>query len=220
MRLSRGDPVVGLPATDARELMRRLGDAQPESRIASWIDTGNRTNTEVARAFADAGYLRVRITHDGEPWWETTTKGNALAQASFGRPITRATAQRHLTGVIERAQEFNSDESHLIDITEIVVFGSYLDPDAQHLGDLDLGITFHSRIPDTTDTEEQTEILLNYAEASGRRFNRFLDALSWPEREALLMLSNRSPAINITRENVRTLTDQWEVVYSFNPHIS
>ena len=72
--------------------MRRFGDPQPESRIDSWIDTGIRTSTEIARAFEDAGYLRVSVVHDGETYWETTIRGNALAQASFSRPITRATA--------------------------------------------------------------------------------------------------------------------------------
>jgi hypothetical protein len=221
MRLSSSDHVAGLAAPDARKLMRRFGDAKPARAISSWIDTGSRTDTEVARALADGGYLRVRLVdHYGETWWETTTKGNALAQASFGRPITRATAQRHLTGVIDRAQTFNGDGSHLTDITELVVFGSYLDPDLQHLGDLDLAVVFRSRIPDTTSTEEFTEILLSYAHASGRRFNTFLDMLSWPDHEALLTLRNRSAAINITLENVRTLTDRWEVVYSYDTSLA
>jgi predicted nucleotidyltransferase len=216
MRLSRDDQVAGIPATDARKLMRRFGDAQPESRIGSWIDTGSRTGTEVARAFADAGYLRVSAVYDAETYWETTIQGNALAQARFGRPITRATAGRHLTGVIGRAKKFNADGSHVIDIAELVVFGSYLDPDVQHLGDLDLGVTFCNRIPDTTATFDQSEILLDYARASGRRFRNSLYALSWPEQEALQILRNRSAVINITREDVRTLTDRWEVVYSYD----
>ena len=197
--------------------MRSFGAAQPESEISYCIDTGSRTDAEVARALADAGYLRVHIVdHDGETWWETTIAGNALAQASFGRPITRAVAQRNLSGVIDRAQTFNADGSHLIDISELVVFGSYLDPNMQHLGDLDLAVVFRSRIPDTISGGENTEILLSYARASGRRFNTFIDRLFWPQHEALLMLRNRSAAINITLENVRNLTDRWEVVYSYD----
>ena len=215
MRLRRGDQIAGIPATDARALMRRFGDPQPESRIGSWIDTGIRTSTEIARTFQDAGYLRVSVVHDGQTYWETTIRGNALAQASFGRPITRATADRHLAGVIDRAKRFNADESHLVDITELIVFGSYLDPEVQHLGDLDLGVCFHSRIPDTTGPAGRSEIL-RYTEASGRHFRSLLAALSWPEREALLILRNRSAVINITTENVRNLTGRWEVVYSYD----
>jgi hypothetical protein len=217
MHLSRSEHIADLPATDARELMRRFGTAQPESGISYWITTGGRTDTQVARALAGAGYFREHIVdHDGQTWWETTIKGNALAQASFGRPITRATAARHLAAVIDRARRFNADGSHLVDITELVVFGSYLDPDIQHLGDLDLAVAFRSRIPDPTGTDGRAKILLGYARASGRSFNTFLDQLLWPEHEALLMLRNRSAAINITLENVRTLTDRWEVVYSYD----
>ena len=197
--------------------MRRFDDAQPESMIGSWIDTGSRTGAEVARAFADAGYLELQMVGgDGETWWVSTIKGSALAQASFSRPITRVTAERLLTGVIDRAKRFNADESHLIDITELVVFGSYLDPGVQRLGDLDLGVAFRSRIPGTTAPADQREILLSYAKASGRPINNLLDALSWPDKEALMILRNRSAAINLTVENVRTLTDRWEVVYSYD----
>jgi hypothetical protein len=59
----------------------------------------NKTGAEVARAFADDGYLTVYdVDRDGETWWESTTKGGALAQASFDRPIARTTEERHLAG--------------------------------------------------------------------------------------------------------------------------
>jgi len=217
MRLSRGDQIAGLPATDARELMRRFDDAQPESRIGSWIDTGGRTGAEVARAFADDGYLKVcNVDREGETWWESTIKGSALAQASFAKPITRATAEHLLAGVIERAQTFNADGSHVVDIVEVVVFGSYLDPEMQHLGDLDLAVVIRNRVPDISSTETLSAIRLRYANASGRRFSTPFKRLSWPDDEALLILGNRTAAIHITLENVRTLTDRWEVAYTYD----
>jgi len=75
----------------------------------------------------------------------TTTKGNALAMASFGKPITRAItraiADRLLTGLIDRAATWNTDQGRLISIEQLVVFGSYLDPTADRLGDLDIAAT-------------------------------------------------------------------------------
>jgi hypothetical protein len=162
MRLSRGEQIAGIPAADARQLMRRFDDAAPETMMGSWIDIGSRTSAEVARAFEDAGYLKFHeIGRDGAISWESTIKGSALAQATFGRPIKRATAERLLAEVIDRAKRFNADASHLIDITELVVFDSYVDPGVQRLGDLDLGVAFHSRIPDTTALADQREILLS-----------------------------------------------------------
>ena len=86
----------------------------------------------------------------------------------------------------------------------------------QRLGDLDLAVTFRSRIPATTAPADERQIRLSYAKASGRRINNLFDALSWPDNEALMILRNRSAVINLTDENVRTLTDRWEVVYSYD----
>lgn len=91
MRLSREDRIAGLPAGAARELMRRFRSAQPEGIISEWIAPDGRSDAEIARALAAEGWLKINVEHlDGEAWWETTTRGNALAQASFGKLITRA----------------------------------------------------------------------------------------------------------------------------------
>jgi hypothetical protein len=55
---------------------------------------------------------------------------------------------------------------------------------------------------------------LEYARASGRSFSAFPDRLFWPARELRMILKNRSPAIRITDEDVRELTDRFEVVYA------
>ncbi len=215
MRLTKADVVVGLPATVARELMRRFRSARPESEISEFVETGERSDTEIARALEAAGYLEVKYASlDGETWWETTTKGNALSQASFGRPIARATAQRHLDEVIERARVFNADVTHVAFVAELVVFGSFLDPDVDELGDLDLAVSIGSHVPMSADSDERTKILLDYARTSGRGFSTLVDRLFWPQREVILALRNRSAAINITTEDVRKLTDRYEVVFT------
>ena len=55
------------------------------------------------RAFEAAGYVECSglARAEGDDWWVTTVKGNALANASFGKPISRATATRLLPQVID-----------------------------------------------------------------------------------------------------------------------
>jgi hypothetical protein len=50
--------------------------------------------------------------------------------------------------------------------------------------------------------------------ASGRRFGVFIEELFWPSRELLMVLKNRSPAVSITREDIRLITDRYEIVYA------
>ncbi|MCW2538763.1 MAG: hypothetical protein JWN95_488 [Frankiales bacterium] len=216
MRLTRSDRIVGLPAEQARTLLRQLYAPTPQGFIDKWADTADDQDDDrsLAQKLAADGWLMAHhVDEDGETWWQTTVRGNALAQASFGRPVSRATAQRHLEAVIARAKSFNADPAYLVDIVELVVFGSYLDVDAATLGDLDLAVSFRSRIPSDTDPEEQTRIQLDYARASGRTFNTFIDQLFWPEQQALLVLRNRSAVISITTEDIVTLTDRRQTVY-------
>jgi hypothetical protein len=172
------------------------------------------------RVFEAAGYIRQvekEAAVAGERW-VTTVQGNALAQASFGKPISRATAARHLAQVIVRARRYNADPGHLLAVVEIAVFGSYLDPAADRLGDLDLAVTAVRR---ETNGDRYVDQVLACARASGRSFGTFIEELFWPARELRMILKNRSPAISITNEDISKLTDRgsgsgrrFEIVYT------
>jgi predicted nucleotidyltransferase len=212
MRVNRNDRIAGLPAPVARKVMRFFDQALPERFLGSCLDDDNREFSEIAQALASEGLLEFDHTDvDGEDWWRPAVKGRALAQASFRPPVTRATAERLLKEVIERAQRFNSTPGHLVEVAELIVFGSYLDPATDRLGDLDLAVKLRNRTDATGD--EFIQELLAYADASGRQFKNFNARLSWPENEARLALKKRSPTINITTQDVSTLTDRWEVVF-------
>ena len=138
-------------------------------------------------------------------------QGQRAGQCQLRKPVSRATATRLLAGVIERARTYNADPARLLTITEIVVFGSYLDPATDPLGDLDLAI---STVRRDTNGQRYVDNVLEYARASGRSFGAFHDQLFWPARELRMILKNRSLAISITDEDIRQLTDRFEIVYA------
>lgn len=141
--------------------------------------------------------------------WVTTVAGNALANASLTKPITRSTAERLLRGVIDRAASYNADPDRILAVTRLDVFGSYLDPEKDRLGDLDLGIEIVRRF----DSDSWTEMSLAYTAKSGRTFNRYTDRLFWPLHELLRYLKNRSSAIGFTDEDLALLTTCHERIY-------
>jgi predicted nucleotidyltransferase len=61
--------------------------------------------------------------------------------ASFAKPISRATAERLLVGLLDRAAAWNAKPDKLVSIDEVLVFGSYLDPTIDRLGDVDIAVT-------------------------------------------------------------------------------
>jgi hypothetical protein len=164
------------------------------------------------QAFEAGGYVARSNRGQGpdDVWWVTTIRGNALAYASFGRPISRTTAARLLSQVLERVRAYNADPSRLLTVTRMEIFGSYLDPDVDRLGDLDLAVSIMRR---EADSKRHAALVLEYAAASGRQFQEFVDRFLWPERELLMILKNRSTAISITTEDIRSFTDRFLVVY-------
>jgi predicted nucleotidyltransferase len=212
VRIEKNDTICGLSAPAIREVMRLFGSPTPQNVLRKWVASDE--VEELAGLLEREGWFERRhVGGDSETWWETTIRGNALAQARFGRPITRTTAERHLHSVIERAREYNDDDRHIYEITEIVVFGSYLDPAASSLGDLDLAITTRERVGTDDPSSSISDRALAYAEASGRDFKSFFQKLGWAENEVIFYLRNRAPVVSITRNDVRTFTDRWKVVY-------
>ena len=213
MRVSKSDTICGLAAPTARRLMRAYFNDRPVEVARDILSVSQDAARDQLRAFEAAGYVErgglARASADD--WWVTTVNGNALANASFGKPISRATATRLLGQVIERARAYNADPARLLTVAQIVVFGSYLDPAADPLGDLDLAV---STVRRDTDGQRHVAKVLEYARASGRSFSAFHDRLFWPARELRMILKNRSGAISITDEDVRRLTERFEVVYA------
>jgi predicted nucleotidyltransferase len=213
VRVSKSDTICELAAPAARQLMRAYYDDRPVEVACDVLGVSQDAARDQVHALEAAGYVEPRrIGHSAsDEWWVTTVKGNALANASFGKPISRATATRLLTQVIERARVYNADPARLLTVTEIVVFGSYLDAAVNPLGDLDLAV---STVRRGTNGQRYVDKVLDYARASGRSFSAFHDRLFWPSRELRMILKNRSTAISITDEDIRKLTGRFEIVYA------
>ncbi len=213
MRLQRRVAVAGLDPELARSLARACqGDLRRVDVVAERAGVGTRSAGDALRRLEADGFVRCEDI-GGDVRWSTTIAGNALAMASFNRPIRRVKAEALLAGVLERAAMFNADETHLLIISRLRVFGSYLDPEAGELGDLDLAVEFVDSAGDSLSVDEFARRALDYARASGRTFSTFILALDWPRREAEMILRNRSAYINITREDVDRLTDRQETVF-------
>lgn len=209
MRVSKTDVIAGLPAGLARAIVRKFRGRETVAEIAADLLEG--TDFELGAVFAGleaAGYMeRVRVDNDGTVWWDSTIQGNALAMASFGKPISRKTADRIVAGLLERAQAYNADPGKPMFIDTLRVFGSYLNPGIDPLGDVDIELTYGRRI-----TDQQT--LSAYTRASGRSFGTYVDQLMWPSTELFMHLKNRSAFINITLEDISRLTGSFETIYS------
>ncbi|HEU5483297.1 MAG TPA: hypothetical protein VFU98_00210 [Microlunatus sp.] len=210
MRLSKNQVIEGLAAEQARALMRlfRPNPGWTED-AADLLELDAAAAEQILYRFTQAGYLEPPRREQLGTSWITTIQGSALANASFAKPITRATAERHLQGFLDRVRSYNADHSKPYTVTHVTVFGSYLDPDQDRLGDLDLAIQVVHRVTGEDYAHRRDAVI----KASGRRFGTYIAQLTWPLRELVQFLRDRKPAINITDEDVTTLTERWSTLY-------
>jgi hypothetical protein len=77
---------------------------------------------------------------DGDERYELATDGHALAGATAQQPVTRDTAQRALDGFLARVEEINANPMAGWGVRKLVLFGSFLDPNIERVGDVDLAV--------------------------------------------------------------------------------
>jgi hypothetical protein len=212
MRVAKTDTIAGLPAPVARSLARlfRGGECVQEVGDSLLLKNGIDDSDAAFAALKERGYFeKVDVDHEGYVWWQTTTLGNALAMASFGKPISRRTAERLVAGMLDRAREYNADPARPLYVERLRIFGSYLNPEVDPLGDVDVELSIGQR------TRDQEKIHA-YTRSSGRSFRSFWAEVTWPQTELVQLLKNKSTALNITLENIDHITDRSQVVYAIN----
>lgn len=211
MRVAKNDTIAGLPAVLARSIVRKFRGREMVAESVADLLEGTGLDPEAVLADMEAaGYMeKVRVDSDGDFWWDSTIQGNALAMASFGKPISRKTADRLVSGLVERAQGYNADTRKPLFINTLRVFGSYLYTDIDPLGDVDIELTYGRRITGQT-------ALADYTRASGRSFGTYFEQLMWPQTELVRHLKQRSAFINITLEDITRITGTFDTIYSID----
>ena len=204
MRIRRDQVLLGIPALELRKLMRRWGSGCGDARfIRTVLQVSESEAGQLLQRLQDSGYVECEAgMKRGNKFYVMTVKGCALAGASAAQPIRRELAQRRLHELIERMAQANRDDRFLVGVQEAAVFGSYLTSQS-HLGDLDVHYTTYRKIGDA---EEFMRVSRRLARASGRRFDRFIDELYWPETELGRFLKNRSRVYSLA-DNSQLLED-------------
>jgi predicted nucleotidyltransferase len=197
MNIDSKDTLVGQPILAIRKLLK-LG--QHRTWGAGFVKRILNTDSESAKRIISAlqrqGYIKQHNDFDNHERWENTLKGNALALASAAKPISRATAERNLTQLLERVRKVNEDDYFLYKVQKVVLFGSYL-RSTQTLSDVDVAIKLAPK-----ETNRGRQVLLEKqriraAQDEGRVFGNLLVQLFWPQLEVRRFLKSRSRVISL-----------------------
>lgn len=149
MRIRASDSMAGIPILRVRDALRRAPFAWDGRYLARSLGVPAKKARELLQVLNDRGYAEPSESFPRS--WLLTTEGNAFAIATAARPIMRATAERALRGLLERASELNADPRFILKVVKIELFGSYLDSAIDRLGDVDVIIEFQPKRPETWD---------------------------------------------------------------------
>jgi predicted nucleotidyltransferase len=122
---------------------------------------------------------------------QLTTKGSALANASFGKRFGQAKAEALVAAVIARANEVNASPEMPWFIEEIAAFGSWLSQSGDY-GDIDLAVGLAERY----DTKTSMRLNDELADNTGRSLS-FMGRLVFAENVVYRRLKRRDWRISI-----------------------
>ena len=163
MLLSPKARVGDFAAKDVKNALRRVCRHYPVDTAFEAV-FGKRAR-EAARECVTAGYL---LKQGRKEPLEISRQGVALANARFGKPLSRRLADQRLREVIERAGELNQDTTLPKVVTRLAVFGEYVDESESDIERLDIMVWTDDRlgIPPL----DQHRAAYSFAEAKGLRW--------------------------------------------------
>ena len=200
MNIDPTQQIAGLPALEARKLLRALSSGMSFSKpeIAYRLSGADYDDSEILSKLLDEGLVEKIAdgVSDGDRYG-TTVLGNAVANASAARPVLRKTAEKALSGFLDRVAEVKSNPKWLCEISEVRLFGSML-TEKPRVSDVDLAFDLTRKSECIDDFDSLCDQRVADALRAGRRFASSLDQIFWPEQEVRLYLKSRSRILSFS----------------------
>jgi hypothetical protein len=190
LRLDTNSTIGGQPIKRIRELLRRMGDTRwTEVEIADFLHVDSVHVRSFIEEMAASGFLEKSETASGDrQWYECGAQGLRLASARLLKPITRQKADDIIAALLQRVEWVNAQPELLEHVSEVRVFGSYLE-ERHDLGDVDVAVrTERKEMPGKNWVRES----MRRADGSGRVFRNYLDYLSYGHTEVMRLLKARN----------------------------
>lgn len=220
MRICPDDTIGGVSLVAVRDTLRPVAGRQfTAGRFEDRLGLDPDAAAALCQTLADAGYLEPADDLDDDgPWWQLTLAGGALTNATAARPVRRATAQKAFDGLLERAEQVNADPDLAYRVDRLILFGSFLDPDADPVGDVDVAVELTPRATDPDEHLERMRARAAEAAADGRTFATFTAELTWGYTEVMRRLKGRSRVLSLTDADDGILDHaDHQVVYRRDP---
>src|SRR5262245_8680920 len=195
MQIDKNELLAGVPAKRLRDALTKMGnDSWSRKTLREELKRSPRETMDILRALKAEGYLEASDRLRG--WYSAGPAAPRLINVRFIKRIDRAKADALVAGLIERAKEINQDNRFVLRVTELRVFGSYIEPDKADLCDVD--IAFAVEVKPGFDAKDVTAL----SKRTQRSFpaipaRNFLEFLFLHRKVVLRTLKSRSPYLSL-----------------------
>ena len=204
MRIEKNQLIAGLPAKDVRRVMRRVeGCLIRPSTVARILGLTDSRAHRILIRLEKEGLIATK-----EDYWEITANGRTLTMATAASPLRKATAERLIAKLIERAKTINKSKHLAYRVQRLVVFGSVA-RGAERPNDVDVACSLVPRF----EGDKQRALEDARREEKGSFANTSEWAV-WPKLEVLKILKSRSRGLSIQEAGLPLDTMEHRIVFS------
>ena len=193
MRLNSSDLLFGIKAKNLRDFFRYYDDNFSDKSFYEKLNIEpSIANKILEDMIKDEIIESWKMPEQGEhrKFYKVLTKGHAIKNARFIKPILKEKADKILKELIERIKILNSDEYYLSKVEELYAFGSYI-TDAKDFGDIDLAFDV---IPKRNYSTKEMQKFCRERQKNGMNM---LESYAYPiHEEPLKFLKKRSPYLS------------------------
>lgn len=194
MQIKRDEVIAGLPALEARKLMRELSRRMnyfSYRQIGQHLSIKPSLAKHVIEDFVKAGFIEPS---KNPGYFDLTQEGCSLASASAKGAFKRKACDEAYAKFLARVAEVNNDPELTHYISKLILFGSYFHTVKETYGDIDICIELKFRY-----AHPFQRYLNKYRIAkSGRTSLNFSGTLSYGRDEVNKILKNKSNLLSIS----------------------
>jgi predicted nucleotidyltransferase/DNA-binding MarR family transcriptional regulator len=196
MRVDWKQDIHGVRILTIRDLLRHLGSRHVSVRgVAERLAVSEEQARKIARELLERGWIEREPQERGNAaFYSVTAAGSALACTKAVPRIGRRKANQLLEAFVQRIDLVNSRDCLLHHVAEARLFGSYIDPLAEDLGDIDIAIRLVRR---PVNGRDPVKYALKRADYLGKRTGSSSRATFYCANELRAVLVARSPYISL-----------------------
>lgn len=212
MKIDRKTLICGIPIIKIRDFMRRYRTPGSFSlqTIMEYFELTKPSGINLLNELLNSGYAEQTKTDE----YEVTVRGNALAQVRFVKRMDKAKADKIFDEFMKRVAEVNEDENYIYRVSKLYLFGSYLNPETDDYGDIDIAYELERKINDDNRFSEASRRITANAIADGKVFSSIVEEMYYPWNSVLRYLKNRSAYISLHRvEDIKALSAPHKQIY-------